>query len=154
MNVLNNIIEYKTTPLFQNLNTPYISPFVDCGFSFCLKKVIIENMYTSEDLPINSFTRLTVNGTGGSVTSTPAGINCKSTMKAGSKTCVLSQSPDTPITLKATTSKGYEFRGWSGDCQGLVTSLTLTTSSITDATTKATIPKNNNCTATFAKIGS
>ena len=111
-------------------------------------------MYTSEIVDnINSITRVTVNGTGGSVTSTPAGINCKSTMKAGSKTCLLSQSPDTPVTLKTTTSKGYEFRGWSGDCQGLVTSLTLTTS-ITDATTKATTPKNNNCTATFAKVGS
>jgi cyclophilin family peptidyl-prolyl cis-trans isomerase len=154
MNVLNNIIEYKTTPLFQNLNTPYISPFVDCGFSFCLKKVIIENMYTSEVVDnINSITRVTVNGTGGSLTSSPAGINCKSTMKAGSKTCVLRQSLDTPVTLKATTSKGYEFRGWSGDCQGLGTPLTLITS-ITDTTTKATTPKNNNCTAAFAKIGS
>jgi peptidyl-prolyl cis-trans isomerase B (cyclophilin B) len=167
IDVVNKISQYQIIPIsliptavnimdtpYTSIDTPYINKAIDCGFSFCLKKVIIENMYTSEVVDnINSITRVTVNGTGGSLTSSPAGINCKSTMKAGSKTCVLHQSLDTPVTLKATTSKGYEFRGWSGDCQGLGTPLTLITS-ITDTTTKATTPKNNNCTATFAKIGS
>jgi cyclophilin family peptidyl-prolyl cis-trans isomerase len=159
MNILNNIIEYRTIPLSKNLNTPYVSQVVDCGFSFCLKKVIIENMYTSEDNPINSFARITVNGTGGKVTSMPTGINCNSTSKPSSKTCVLSKSPDTPVSLIATPSKGYELKDWSGDCQKntdptkLLDPLVLTTFVI-DSTTKATTPKNNNCTATFAKIGS
>jgi cyclophilin family peptidyl-prolyl cis-trans isomerase len=151
LDIINKINNYPTIRISGTTNTPSISPAIDCGFSFCLKKVIIENMYTSEDNPINSFTRVTVNGTGGKVTSNPAGINCTSTSKLGSKTCVLSKSPDTPVSLSATTT-GYEFRGWSGDCQGLVTPLTLTTS-VTDATTKVTNPKNNNCTATFAKVG-
>jgi peptidyl-prolyl cis-trans isomerase A (cyclophilin A) len=153
LDIINKINNYSTIR-DSGTNTPYISPAIDCNFSFCLKKVIIENMYTSniytsEDKPITSFTRVTVNGKGGKVTSNPAGINCTSTSKLGSKTCVL----DTPVSLSATTSKGYEFRGWSGDCQGLVTPLTLATS-ITDATTNVTTPKINNCTATFAKIGS
>jgi cyclophilin family peptidyl-prolyl cis-trans isomerase len=153
LDIINKINNYSTIR-DSGTNTPYISPAIDCNFSFCLKKVIIENMYTSniytsEDKPITSFTRVTVNGKGGKVTSNPAGINCTSTSKLGSKTCVL----DTPVSLSATTSKGYEFRGWSGDCQGLVTPLTLATS-ITDATTNVMTPKINNCTATFAKIGS
>ena len=134
--------------------TPYLSSVVDCGFNFCLKKVIIENMYTSKVVDnINSITRVTVNGTGGKVTSTPAGINCTSTSKAGSKTCVLTKPFGTDVSLISTPSKGYEFRGWSGDCQSFTTPLPLTTK-ITDTTANSAVPKNNNCTATFAKIGS
>ena len=142
---------------------PYINSVIDCGFNFCLKKIFIENMYTSKVVDnINSITRVTVNGTGGKVTSTPAGINCTSTSKAGSKTCVLTKPFGTDVSLTFTSSKGYELRDWSGDCKietdpkdptKLLNPLPLTTK-ITDATTKVTTPKNNNCTATFAKIGS
>ena len=139
---------------YSSDGTPYLSTVTDCGFNFCLKKVIIENMYTSKVVDsINSITRVTVNGTGGKVTSLPAGISCTSTSKSASKSCVLTKPSGSEISLILTISKGYEFRGWSGDCSGYTTPLPLTTQ-ITDATTKVTTPKNNNCTATFAKIGS
>jgi cyclophilin family peptidyl-prolyl cis-trans isomerase len=127
--------------------TPYIPS--DCGIYLCMKKIFIENLYTSSVADINSITRVTVNGGGGKVTSLPAGINCTST----SKSCVLTQPQGANVRLISTPSKGYEMRGWSGDCQGFTTPLPLTTK-ITDETTKVTTPKNNNCTATFAKIGS
>ncbi len=124
--------------------TPYLSTVTDCGFNFCLKKVIIENIYTSKVVDsTSSITRVTVNGTGGKITSLPAGISCTSTSKAASKTCVLTKALGTPLSLISTPSKGYEMRGWSGDCQGFTTPLVLDTKT-----------KNNNCTATFAKIGS
>jgi len=124
--------------------TPYLSTVTDCGFNFCLKKVIIENIYTSKVVDsTSSITRVTVNGTGGKITSLPAGISCTSTSKAASKTCVLTKALVTPVSLISTPSKGYEMRGWSGDCQGFTTPLVLDTKT-----------KNNNCTATFAKIGS
>jgi cyclophilin family peptidyl-prolyl cis-trans isomerase len=139
---------------YSSDGTPYLSTVTDCGFNFCLKKVIIENIYTSKVVDsTSSITRVTVNGTGGKITSLPAGISCTSTSKAASKTCVLTKALGTPVSLISTPSKGYEMRGWSGDCQGFTTPLPLTTK-ITDETTKVTTPKNNNCTATFAKIGS
>jgi peptidyl-prolyl cis-trans isomerase A (cyclophilin A) len=124
--------------------TPYLSTVTDCGFNFCLKKVIIENIYTSKVVDsTSSITRVTVNGTGGKITSSPAGISCTSTSKAGSKSCVLTKPFGTAVSLISTPSKGYEMRGWSGDCKDFTTPLVLDTKT-----------KNNNCTATFAKIGS
>ena len=129
---------------YSSDGTPYLSTVTDCGFNFCLKKVIIENIYTSKVVDsTSSITRVTVNGTGGKITSLPAGISCTSTSKAASKTCVLTKALGTPVNLISTPSKGYEMRGWSGDCQGFTTPLVLDTKT-----------KNNNCTATFAKIGS
>ena len=129
---------------YSSDGTPYLSTVTDCGFNFCLKKVIIENIYTSKVVDsTSSITRVTVNGTGGKITSLPAGISCTSTSKAASKTCVLTKALGTPVSLISTPSKGYEMRGWSGDCQGFTTPLVLDTKT-----------KNNNCTATFAKIGS
>jgi len=124
--------------------TPYLSTVTDCGFNFCLKKVIIENIYTSKVVDsTSSITRVTVKGTGGKITSLPAGISCTSTSKAASKSCVLTKALGTPVSLISTPSKGYEMRGWSGDCKDFTTPLVLDTKT-----------KNNNCTATFAKIGS
>jgi hypothetical protein len=101
-------------------------------------------MYTIKVVDnINSITRVTVNGTGGKITSSPAGISCTSTSKAGSKSCVLTKPFGTAVSLISTPSKGYEMRGWSGDCKDFTTPLVLDTKT-----------KNNNCTATFAKIGS
>ena len=154
MDIVSKINSYPTISLILE-NLPLVNNrAISCGLNICLQKIYIENMYTSKVVDsINSITRVTVNGTGGKVTSLPAGISCTSTSKAGSKSCVLTKPFATDVSLISTPSKGYELRGWSGDCQGFTTPLALITK-VTDATTKVTTPKNNNCTATFAKIGS
>jgi len=56
---------------------------------------------------------LTVNRTGsGTVTSTPAGIDCGAT-------CAHSFAADTPVSLSASAATGWTFQGWSGEgCSG------------------------------------
>ena len=52
------------------------------------------------------------NGTGtGTVTSSPAGINCGAT-------CSHDFAGDTLVTLTPTADAGSQFAGWSGDCTG------------------------------------
>ncbi|KJU83032.1 secreted protein containing DUF1566, partial [Candidatus Magnetobacterium bavaricum] len=61
-------------------------------------------------------------GTGsGTVTSSPAGINCGST-------CSASFATGTSVTLTATADSGSTFTGWSGDCSGTTSTCTVTMS--------------------------
>ena len=139
MDIVNKIGNYTTIKTAYSEGVPF-SEVADCGFNFCLKKVIIEKIYTSNNIDsINSWTRVNVNGVGGRVTSSPSGISCIST----SKTCNLKKSFGTAVSLTAKANPGYEFKGWSGDCSGTATPLVLDTKT-----------KNNNCTATFSKTGS
>lgn len=144
MDIVSKINSYPTISLILD-SLPYVNNrAISCGLNICLQKIYIENIYTSKVVDsTNSITRVTVNGTGGKITSLPADISCTSTSKAASKSCVLTKAFGTPVSLISTPSKGYEMRGWSGDCQGFTTPLVLETKT-----------KNNNCTATFAKIGS
>src|SRR5207253_1584706 len=74
-----------------------------------------------------SFTRITytlgvsvTGGTGGKVTSSPAGIDCGAT-------CSASFNSGTPVTLTATPISGWMFQGWGGACSGTGScSLTMT----------------------------
>src|SRR5882762_5955868 len=56
---------------------------------------------------------------GGSVTSTPAGINCPSV------SCSASYPARTQVTLTASAASGNAFNGWGGACSGLTNSCTL-----------------------------
>ncbi|MFN3975609.1 MAG: S8 family serine peptidase [Aquificaceae bacterium] len=79
--------------------------------------------------------RLTVNKSGagaGTITSSPAGINC------GSQ-CSAYFNPNTVLTLTATPDAGSTFAGWSGDC----------TSCGNNASCTITMDANKTCTATF-----
>ncbi len=102
--------------------------------------ITIDAIYTSlsQDL-LNSITRVQVNGKG-KVTSSPTGILCTSTLTTK---CTLTRKLKTAVKLTATPTLGSEFRGWRGDCKGVIASINLNTKTA-----------NNNCTATFAKIGS
>ncbi len=67
----------------------------------------------------------------GTVTSSPAGINCGSN-------CSVPYNQGTKITLKAKTDPGSTFTGWSGGCTG------------TSASCKLTMTSDQTVTATFA----
>ena len=77
---------------------------------------------------------VTEQGTGtGTVTSTPAGINCPTT-------CSASFAPNTPVTLNETPGAGDTFAGWSGACTGAATcSLTVTAAESVMATFSAPV---------------
>jgi uncharacterized repeat protein (TIGR01451 family) len=82
------------------------------------------------------FHTLTVNKDGsgaGTVTSSPAGINC-------GPSCSVQFNTGTPVTLTAAASSGSRFTGWSGDCSGTATACALTMSA------------DHNVTATFARV--
>ena len=64
---------------------------------------------------------------GGSVTSTPAGIDCGSS-------CSATYAAGTGITLTATPTAGQNFSGWTGACSGSTTTCTLTMSESRSAT--------------------
>jgi uncharacterized repeat protein (TIGR02543 family) len=138
VDVMNKIGNYTTLKMNYSEGVP-VSELFDCGFNLCLKKIIIENIYASNVVDtINSIIRVSVNGSGKVTTSIPKTFTCTST----SKSCTLSKPFGTAISLIAKPSTGYVFKGWSGDCSSVATPLQLDTAT-----------KNNNCTATFAKIG-
>jgi hypothetical protein len=67
----------------------------------------------SAELPIRSYTRISVNMTGrgyGRVVSTPEGLNCITGI------CSASFSDGESVQLKAEPKAGTQFGGWSGDC--------------------------------------
>ncbi len=65
---------------------------------------------------------ISISGTGdGTVTSSPAGINCGST-------CSASFATGTSVTLTATASDNATFAGWSSDCTGTTSTCTVTMS--------------------------
>jgi hypothetical protein len=69
----------------------------------------------------------------GTVTSSPAGINCGAT-------CTSDYAPNTPVTLTAVAGANSAFSGWSGDCTGT-------------GTCQVTMGQARSVTATFVAIG-
>ena len=137
MDIVNKISNFGTIKTGYSEGVPF-SEINDCGFNFCMKKVIIDTVYTSSVVDnVNSLTRVTVNGLG-QVTSLPAAIVCG----RGSVKCALKKPFGTAVSLIVKPATGYEFKGWTGDCSGVTPTLSIDTKT-----------SNHNCTATFAKIG-
>jgi hypothetical protein len=89
-------------------------------------------------------------GTGsGTVTSTPAGVNCGTA-------CAPSFDSGTSVTLTATAAAGSAFAGWSGDCSGtsLTCSLTMTAARTVTATFNTSPVQTFALTLTKAGTGS
>jgi Divergent InlB B-repeat domain len=108
-----------STPVSSGAHSLYLSIF-DQGDDIYDSAVFLDNVRFSnrpagtcvtgatsgEVLAVNK------NGTGtGSVTSSPAGIDC-------GLTCTKSFTKNTVVTLTPTASAGSSFTGWSGDCSG------------------------------------
>jgi len=97
----------------------------------------VMNFENSITVLLNQTLALKVNLTGGgqgSVTSSPAGINCPSK-------CVFGFPDGTGVTLTAKAATGSVFTGWSGACSGTGTcSVTLTASQSVTATFKLLFP--------------
>jgi hypothetical protein len=77
-----------------------------------------ESVTATFNLPLPSYTlTVALTGTGaGTVTSSPAGINCADGSSTGS--CTASYVSGTVVTLTATPAAGSAFAGWSGACSG------------------------------------
>jgi len=115
---------------------------VTCDPGPCITGSWIGNLETGKTLTFNlNYTlityTLTVSKTGtgsGTVTSSPAGINCGTD-------CSETYNSGTSVTLTATPDSGSTFTGWSGDCSGTGT-CTLIIDSNKSATAKFDITNN------------
>src|SRR5262249_41412003 len=90
--------------------------------------------------------RLTVTTSGsGTVTSTPAGINCGST-------CSANYTGGTQVTLTATPASGAVFAGWGGACSGTAgCSVTMNAAATVTATFGA--PRAGRCPPPAGEVG-
>lgn len=81
---------------------------------------------------------VTTAGTGtGTVSSSPAGINCTSGSTTGCSTIF---PPNTPVTLTETTNVPNQFDGWTGVCTGSGTTCSVTLNAATNAEQATFIP--------------
>jgi phospholipase C len=107
-------------------NNVYISiglVLLSCAFSGC------SSVTSTPKPPVNFQLTITSGGTGtGTITSSPAGINCGST-------CSASFASGTAVTLSAAPATGSTFTGWSGACSGTgACSVTLSANASVTAT--------------------
>ncbi|MGR8933377.1 MAG: InlB B-repeat-containing protein [Gammaproteobacteria bacterium] len=105
----------------------------DCAGSSSTCTVTMESAKTATAtfVPITyTLSVAKINGSYGSVSSSPAGINCGTT-------CSSQYNQDTPVVLTATAVKKHRFTGWTGACAG------------TSATCTVTMTQSQNVTAKF-----
>jgi Protein of unknown function (DUF1566)/Divergent InlB B-repeat domain/Fibronectin type III domain len=102
----------------------------------------------SSGQPSSSFSLLiTPTGSGtGTVTSSPAGLDCIGNAGVTSGTCLTNFASGTSVTLTATPISTSTFTGWSNACSGSTTTCTLTM----DAAKSVTANFNSQASATYA----
>jgi len=118
MNIVSNIGNFIT---YTNQQLPYASNG---------SLVWVEAAYKTTLEPTLSRTRIQISGLG-TVTSSPAGIDC-------SPSCSLAKPASGSLSITATAGKGWVFSNWRGDCSGSVKTITL-----------GLQKGNHNCTAVF-----
>src|SRR6185437_4418485 len=80
------------------------------GTGTCAVTINANTSVTATFVPLYTLT-VALAGTGGSVTSSPAGINCGTT-------CASTYTAGTGVSLAAAPATGQVFSGWSGACTG------------------------------------
>jgi hypothetical protein len=106
----NTLVTLSATPAAGSSFTGWSG---SCSGTGTCQVTMSANKSVSADFTVNTET-LTVSKTGtgsGTVTSSPAGIDCGST-------CSASFNQNTLVTLSATPAAGSSFAGWGGDCSG------------------------------------
>src|SRR5690349_10759233 len=105
------------------------------GTGACVVGLNSNQSVTAKFTPVVSNTvTVTLSGTGsGTVTSSPAGINC-------APACTASFGPATQLVLTATPNPGSTFAGWGGACSGINLTCTIVVNS------------NESVTATFNSV--
>lgn len=123
----------------------FTAPFVTADTNYTFTLVVNDGKADSSSdsvvITVKNLYALTVTkaGTGsGTVTSSPAGINCGSD-------CSESYTYNTSVTLTAAVSVGSTFAGWSGNCSGTATtcSLTMSAAKSVTATFNMNLPSAN-----------
>ncbi|WP_019867898.1 peptidylprolyl isomerase [Methylovulum miyakonense] len=114
-NAMGNFLTFNTTQL----------PYNTAG-----NLVWVETTYKTTLEPALSRTRILRSGVG-TVTSSPAGINC-------GITCIVTKPNSGTLQLTATAGAGWVFSNWRGDCQGVAKTITLSMAK-----------GDHNCTAVF-----
>jgi len=96
--------------------------------------------------PPNQTLNLTISGSG-TVTSSPAGVNCTAS-------CAASFASGTTVTLSAQPASGNTFSGWSGACSGTGTcTVLMSAAAAVTATFASTPPPNQTLTLNIAGSG-
>lgn len=117
-----------TEPIGQLPHGDYI---VDVTAQLLCNGVLCGGLTTSTSFSVDSgpHFRLSVSVRGsGMVTSSPAGISCRTNPTADPTGCTEDYNSGTPVSLMATPDSGWQFGSWGGDCagQGKTCSLTMT----------------------------
>ncbi len=121
------VVTLTATPAFGFIFGDWTGCDTVSGTTCSVTMSAARSVTASFNLP--SFT-LTVDRTGigsGTVTSSPAGINCGAT-------CSASYTSGTVVTLTATPALGSVFAGWSGACSNLIGTCTVTMTADTAVT--------------------
>ncbi|MBF0342743.1 MAG: DUF1566 domain-containing protein [Nitrospirae bacterium] len=139
-----SIYYWSSTTYASNTSNAWVVR-MDDGYVYANDKSLSPSVWPVRSGQVDPLVNLIISiyGTGdGTVTSSPAGINCGST-------CSASFAVGTSVTLTATASDNATFAGWSWDCVGTSSTCTLTMSaakSVTatfNATTEENGPNGN-----------
>jgi hypothetical protein len=136
--------------------TAYLDPAVSPGTTYCYRVFawVVDGVspYSDEACATSSYDNATVTvsktGNGaGTVTSSPAGINCGST-------CSKTYLGGTSITLAATPSAGSIFKGWSGGgCAGTASCTFATNTSVTVTASFSLVTSTTTSTPFTVNVG-